>query len=68
MGKLVSGRGQERLLRKGLSDVVRLLSCSSDSRVVKGSVFSDYLEVISPAWQPMPHARRRALTCLSLRL
>lgn len=66
MGKLVSGCGQERLLRKGLSadsDVVRLLSSYFDKRVVKRLVLSDHFKII-PGWQPTPYARRRAFTCL----
>lgn len=49
MGKLVSGRGQERLLRKDLSagsDVVRLLLRFFDKRAVKRSGFGSYFEVI----------------------
>ena len=71
MGKLVSGRGQERLLRKGLStdlDVVGLLLCSSDKCVVKGLAPSDYFKIVSPGRQLMPYARCRALTCLNLLL
>jgi hypothetical protein len=65
VGKLVSGRGQERLLRKDLSagsNVVRLLLRFFDKRVVKRSGFSGYFKVIllGKGWQLMPYARRIA--------